>query len=177
MLDGSGAAATSPRILHVGCGGAPLPEWLSGEEVRLDIDPQHKPDIVASMVDIPDDIGQFTLVYSSHSLEHLYPHEVHRALRGFHRVLVPNGLCIAIVPDLQDIRPTEDVVYESPAGPITGLDMIYGARWLIEAQPPMAHHYGFTKPIMVREMERVGFKAHAIRSGGYNLIGIGEKVV
>ena len=52
--------------------------------------------------------------------------------------------------------------------------MIYGARWLIEAQPPMAHHYGFVKPIMVREMERVGFRAHAIRSGGYNLIGIGE---
>ena len=177
MLDGSGAAATPPRILHVGCGGAPLPGWLSGEEVRLDIDPQHKPDIVASMTDIPDDVGRFTLVYSSHSLEHLYLHEVHRALRCFHRVLVPGGLCIAIVPDLQGIEPTDAVVYESPAGPVTGRDMFYGAGWLIEQQPPMAHHTGFVKATLVREMERVGFKAHGIRAGGWNLIGIGEKVV
>ena len=103
MLDGSGRRQRRPAS-SMSAAAARRCRVAIGREVRLDIDPQHKPDIVASMVDIPDDIGQFTLVYSSHSLEHLYPHEVHRALRGSTRVLVPNGICIAIVPDLQDIR-------------------------------------------------------------------------
>lgn len=176
MLQLRGEGAAPPRILHVGCGSAPLPDWLQGEEVRLDIDPQHKPDIVASMTDIPEDIGGFSLVYTNHSLEHLYPHDLPRTLAGFLRVLAPGGIVIAVVPDLEDIRPTEDVVYVSPSGPVTGLDMYYGARWLLHARPHMAHHNGFVAATLRAALERAGFaNVRAIRDTAWNLIGIGEK--
>lgn len=165
------------NVLHVGCGGAPIPEWLGHyEEVRLDIDARHNPDILASMTDLGD-IGSFDVVYCSHSLEHLYPHEGRRALREFNRVLGKNGRVVVIVPDLEGVKATEDVVYQSPSGPITGLDMIYGARWLIESMPHMAHHNGFTKPTIEAELRLAGFEGVAsIRDGNHNLVCIGVKL-
>lgn len=163
------------NALHVGCGGAPLPSWLEGyDEVRLDIDERHKPDIVADMRALGE-IGQFDVVYSSHSLEHLYPHDGRKALAEFYRVLVPNGRVIVIVPNLEGIKANEDVVYESPSGPITGLDMIYGARWLIEAMPYMAHKNGFTKLTLEAEMKAAGFDPVSSVISNYNLISIGVK--
>src|SRR5689334_5651155 len=82
-------------VLHVGCGQFRAeklhpqfrkPNW---REVRLDIDPAARPDIVASMTamdGVPS--ASVNAVWSSHSLEHLYPHEVPVALGEFHRVLV-----------------------------------------------------------------------------------------
>lgn len=165
------------NVLHVGCGGAPLPEWLEMyEEVRLDIDERFKPDIVASMTDIGE-AGPFDVVYCSHSLEHLYPHDGKKALREFYRVLGKNGRLIVIVPDLQDVKATEEVVYESQSGPITGLDMIYGARWLMESMPFMAHHNGFTKDTLEAELRMAGFEGvSAIRDSAYNLVCIGVKL-
>ena len=78
----------SGDFLHIGCGRMQpdetnqLPSWASGcKETRLDIDPTANPDIVASMVDLGD-IGPFDITYSSHTLEHLYPHQVLDALRN-----------------------------------------------------------------------------------------------
>lgn len=144
-------------MLHVGCGGEHLPGWFGEcDEVRLDIDAMHAPDIVASMTDMGD-IGGFDVVYSSHSLEHLYPHDVNRALREFARVLKPGGRAVILVPDLEDVRPTTDVVYVSPSGPICGLDMYYGHGRLVEAMPYMAHHCGFTSATLREALEGAGF--------------------
>lgn len=172
------AQEPAPRhlILHVGCGGEPLPPWLGEhDEVRLDIDPQHKPDIVASMTDMGD-IGQFDVVYNSHSLEHLYPHDVPVALGEFWRVLRPGGVAILLVPDLEDVRATEDVLYVAPAGPMTGLDLIYGCRRLIPTMPFMAHHTGFTADTLRAAMEAAGFSGvRTIRGLDHNLTGAGFK--
>jgi len=123
-MDTPPEAQTLPgAILHVGCGHEPLPPWFQGAvETRLDIDPRCEPDVVASMTDLGD-IGPFDVVFSSHSLEHLAPHDVGVALGEFRRVLKPGGRLVVIVPDLEDVRPTEDVLYVSPAGPIAGIDM------------------------------------------------------
>ena len=167
--------ATPPRILHVGAGGSRLPAWLAGEEVRLDINADCRPDIVASMLDMGD-IGAFEGVYSSHCLEHVYPHEVPVALCEFLRVLRPGGAAVVIVPDLGDVRPTEDVVYESPAGPVTGLDMFYGYRPVLAAEPFMAHHTGFVAETLAAAMESAGFvRVQALRIAYFNLMGIGYK--
>jgi predicted SAM-dependent methyltransferase len=169
--------AASPRtLLHVGCGGNPAPDWLSDyNEVRLDIDPTHKPDIVASMLDLGD-IGPYDTVFSSHSLEHVYPHEVPIALEGFHRVLNDGGAAFIVVPDLEDIRPTEDVVYESAAGPVTGLDMYYGMARLIADNPYMAHKCGFTQTTLTKVLQDAGFSTvHVQRAEGHNLIGVAIK--
>lgn len=165
----------SGTALHVGSGHSSLPTWLAHyDEVRLDIDPGCKPDIVANMLDLGE-IGPFDLVYCSHALEHLYPHDVPRALSEFKRVLRPGGALIAFVPDLEGISATEDVVYESPCGPITGLDMIYGKISYLAEAPYMAHHTGFVSETLARTLEEAGFQGvTAIRIPEHNLMGSGR---
>jgi len=163
------------RILHAGCGHQPLPAPFVGDEVRLDIDTRCKPDVVAGLTDLGD-IGEFDAVYCAHSLEHLYPHDVPTALAEFHRVLKPGGAAVIIVPDLEDVRPTEDFVYMSDGGPICGLDMYYGKRSLIEASPYMAHHCGFVAATLGRALEEAGFSTcFTKRCDTYNLVGVGVR--
>jgi SAM-dependent methyltransferase len=162
-------------VLHVGCGGDRLPSYIAhDQEVRLDINPDAKPDIVASMTDMGD-IGPFDGLYTSHALEHLAPHDVARALSEFRRVLKPGGVAIIIVPDLEDVRPTDDVVYVCASGvPITGRDMYYGLASLLEANPYMAHRTGFVAATLEKAMREAGFaKGSVYRAGDFNLIGVG----
>jgi len=69
-------------------------------------------------------------VWSSHSLEHLHRHQVVPALRECFRVLKPGGVLKLFVPDLQSVAAliAEDklhqVLYQSPAGPITVDDVL-----------------------------------------------------
>ena len=156
------------RILHAGCGGQPLPEWLPGEETRLDIDPGVSPDIVAPLTALGD-IGPFDIVYCSHTLEHLPPHEIRIALREFHRVLRPQGFIVLVVPNLKDIKPDNTVYYQSAAGPVTGLDMYYGMDRLVEHNPWMAHKYGFVPETLQAFVENAGFTVKATDTSSYNL--------
>jgi SAM-dependent methyltransferase len=83
-----------PTLLHAGCGDTPRPAWAVGfDEVRLDIDRRCNPDIVANITSLGD-IGPFDALYSSHCLEHLYPHQVPVALAEFLRVLKPGGVLL-----------------------------------------------------------------------------------
>ncbi len=168
--------AAGKTVLHVGCGGDPLPVWLAGaRETRLDIDGQHHPDILADMRWIPEDAGLFDVVLCQHALEHLYPHDVVPTLAGFARHLKPGGSAVVMVPDLGDVRPTDEVLYESPAGPVAGLDLIYGMRSLIAENPHMAHHSGFTSDTLRAAMEDAGFARVETSRLGYcfNLLGAG----
>lgn len=149
-----------------------MPPWLHGEEVRLDIDPAHRPDIVADMRHIGD-IGPFDALYCSHALEHLYPHEVRPTLEGFRRVLNDRGHALIIVPDLEDARPTEAPLFNAPAGPITGLDLYYGKRSFIESSPYMAHHTGFVSETLRDALLGAGFShAETRRLPCFNLFGV-----
>jgi SAM-dependent methyltransferase len=164
-------------VLHVGAGYAPLPEWLAEfSEVRLDIDPECKPHIVASMLELGD-IGPYDAVLANHCVEHLYPHEVEKALSEFRRVLKPGGFASVFVPDLEDVRPTDEILYESPAGPIAGLDMFYGHRKALAAGMIwMAHHTGFTEQSLKAAMEAAGFTGGTVaRLTCYGLMAVGFK--
>lgn len=160
------------RVLHAGCGGDTLPEWMGDcEETRLDVDPRWNPHVVASFTDLGD-IGPFDVAFCCHALEHLYPHEVEKALSEFRRVLGTDGKLIVFVPDLEGVSPTEDVLFVSPDGPITGLDLIYGSRKRIPTMPHMAHHSGFTWKTLLAALRRAGFgKAIVQRLSDYNLLG------
>lgn len=166
------------RVLHVGCGGAPLPDWIHAtSEVRFDIDPAHKPDIVGDMqtLDGVDD-DSFDAVYTSHSLEHLTIGGARKCLRSIRRVLKSGGQLAVIVPDLEGVKPTLDVLYEAPAGPITGLDMIYGHHAMVEGNRHMAHRCGFVKESLADEMESAGLEVLAVVADrSFNLVGIGRK--
>ena len=163
-------------LLHVGCGGDVRPFWATDyQETRLDIDESQSPDIVASMTDMGD-IGTYDAVYCSHALEHLFPHEVVTALSEFRRVLNPEGLAMVMVPDLEDVKATEDVILDAPCGPITGLDMIYGKRDVLAEKPYMAHKTGFVQDTLANAYAAAGFrKIETLRLGDYNLMGIGVK--
>jgi Methyltransferase domain len=146
-------------VLHVGCGRETLPVYLRDcKEVRLDINPDTGPDIVADMVRLPAGIGPFDLVFSCHSLEHLYPYDVVPCLEGFARVLNRgSGHVMIIVPDLEGVSPDDTVLYDSPAGPVTGLDMFYGHSPHLREHPHMAHHCGFVQSTLRKVLEAAGF--------------------
>jgi predicted SAM-dependent methyltransferase len=158
-------------FLNVGCGpihkddGIPLyfrsPNWC---EIRVDIDPATQPDIVASITDLSCILSNSVdCVWSSHNLEHLYSHEVETALREFLRVLKPSGFMYLKVPDLELVAQIvvseglDNVAYDSPAGPITPLDMIYGHGASIAAGNfHMAHRTGFTPKLLMRLLRSAG---------------------
>jgi SAM-dependent methyltransferase len=160
-----------PTFLHVGCGpkrkdrttpAFAAPQW---SEVRLDIDPAVAPDVVGSIVDMSAvAAGSMDAVFSSHNIEHLYPHEVPKAVAEFLRVLKPDGFLVITCPDLQSVARlvAEDKLtepaYTSPAGPIAPIDIIYGHRPQIAAGNLfMAHRCGFTLKVLLGVLKQGGF--------------------
>jgi hypothetical protein len=176
-------------VLHVGCGPRmvgvlhPLfraPGWT---EVRLDIDPSVAPDIVASIVDMEGvQSSSVDAVWSSHNLEHLYPHEVLPALTEFFRVLNSDGFALITVPDLECVAELVaagrllDPAYNSPAGPITPLDMLFGHRAsLARGNLFMAHHTGFSAKSLSLALLQAGFKGVKVERCDFALWAIAEK--
>lgn len=108
--------------------------------------------------------GSVDAVFSSHNIEHLYPHEVPIALAEFARVLNDDGYAVITCPDLQSVcalvaqdRLTEPA-YTSPAGPIAPLDILYGHRKsLAQGNLYMAHRCGFTLKILLGTLKAAGF--------------------
>lgn len=168
-----GLGLSVKTVLIVGSGSESPPQWKDSgySVVRLDIDPHTEPDIVASMTAMGD-IGPYDVVYCSHALEHLYPHEVPVALGEFYRVLNPGGVAVILVPDLQDVPATDEVL---PGSTLTGLHLYYGDARLIPDHPYMAHHSGFVETTLRDAMEKAGFKVKTQRMSYYNLMGIGKK--
>ncbi len=166
-------------LLHVGCGSAApqrLPECFRGaewREIRLDIDPAVKPDIVASLTDmntVKD--ASMDAVWSSHNLEHLEDFQVPSALGEIHRVLKPGGFALITLPDLKLIAKlvldgkVDEVLYKSPAGPITPLDMLFGHQASqARGNHHMAHRTGFTAERLGRKLAEAGFAEVRVRPG------------
>ncbi|GFZ85550.1 generic methyltransferase [Elstera cyanobacteriorum] len=167
-----------PKFIHVGCGqkrkdrttpGFNQPAW---EEVRFDIDVNVQPDILGTMTDmaaVPS--GSMNALFSSHNIEHLYPHEVPVALAEFRRVLAEDGFAVITCPDLKSVCAliAEDKLlepaYDSPAGGIAPLDILYGHRPAMAAgNLYMAHRCGFTEKVLVGTLQAAGFASVASRS-------------
>lgn len=172
-------------VLHVGCGLADIRKMPSGfqegwQEIRLDIVPGFKPDIVASITDMREvQSGSVDAVYSSHNIEHLYAHEVPLALAEFYRVLNSSGFLILSTPDLQPLGQLllegrlEDVLYTSTSGPIAPIDVIYGFRPAIaQGAVAMAHKTGFTARTLYRALLKAGFVQAIVNHGSHNLLAV-----
>ncbi len=168
-------AATHHReiksFLHVGCGithkqhTIPFFNTDSWRELRQDIDPATRPDILGSMTNLSAlPSASVDAIYSSHNLEHLFPHEVPLALEEFRRVLKPDGFVVITCPDLQSVcalvaaNKLGDPAYLSAMGPITPLDILYGHQPSLAAgNMQMAHHCGFTRDTLTLALQKAGF--------------------
>jgi predicted SAM-dependent methyltransferase len=168
-------------FLHVGCGPKHKDQTTRGfntadwEELRLDIDKDVNPDIVGTMQNmsaVAD--ASVDAVFSSHNIEHLYPHEVPLALKEFLRVLKPDGFAVVTCPDLQSVcalvaeDKLTDTAYTSPAGPIAPLDILYGHRpSMAQGNLFMAHRCGFTQKVLTGTLQGSGFTAVASKRRGH----------
>lgn len=159
------------KVLNVGGNSKAIPlppQYADYEHVLLDIDPTVLPDIVCDARKLTTlDAGQFDAIYCSHNLEHYYRHDVRKVLSGFLHVLKDGGFAHIRVPDIQDVmRVTidrnldiDDILYESPAGPIKIVDILYGYSVEIErsGQDFFAHKTGFTQKSLLKALKMAGF--------------------
>jgi len=143
----AGSGFRSSRQLH------PVFSSENWKQISLDIDPTTEPDIVSSITDLQGVVltSSFDAVFCSHTLEHLHAHEAPLAISEFKRVLKNDGFALIRSPDLETAasliveRGAEHVAYQSPAGPITPLEMLFGHTVSIaRGRTNMGHKTGFT---------------------------------
>ena len=163
-------------FLHVGCGlqnksscfGFNNDNW---KEIRLDFDKNVNPDVVGTLTDMKSvETGSVDAVYSSHNIEHIFPHEVPIVLREFYRVLKEDGIVVITCSDLQSVGEAIaqdkllEPLYESPEGSVTAFDILYGHRkTTADGNIYMIHKGGFTYSLLNRAFYEAGFNA---RYGG-----------
>jgi SAM-dependent methyltransferase len=163
-------------FLHVGCGpqkksqiqGFNKDSW---KEIRFDIDKNVNPDIVGTLTDMKSvETGSVDAIYSSHNIEHIFPHEVPIALKEFYRVLKEDGIVVITCPDLQSAGEAIvqdklfESLYESTMGSVTAFDILYGHRkTTADGNVFMIHKGGFTYSSLNSSFFKAGFKA---RYGG-----------
>jgi hypothetical protein len=164
-----------PVFINAGCGSmenSRLPGFFSKwRQIRVDVDPGWQPDVVANISDlsvIPNATAD--AVWSAHCVEHLFAHQVPLALAEFRRVLLGSGFACIIVPDLQAIAQwiatdrVHETIYESPAGPVTAHDMLWGfGQAIAQGHSAMAHHCGFTPTLFLKCLQEAGFAEIVLR--------------
>ena len=159
------------RVLNVGGNSKeiPIPSEFDGwDHVLLDIDPKGNPDVVCDarlLTTLSPD--EYDSIYCSHNLEHYYAHDVTKVLNGFLHVLKSDGFACIRVPDMGEVMrkfvteglDIEDVLYQSPSGPITVKDVMYGYGIEIERSGNefYAHKTGFTEKSLKAVLHRSGF--------------------
>ncbi|MBS7696471.1 MULTISPECIES: class I SAM-dependent methyltransferase [unclassified Chelatococcus] len=179
MLLTGGPTPRTKTVLHVGCGvfnprklhsHFRRPGW---REIRVDIDPNVAPDVEADICDLSAfSDASVDAVWSSHNLEHLYDHDVPVALREFRRVLRQTGFALMTMPDIEAIAQLvvdgklDQVAYQSPAGPITALDMMFGHRRSVAAGNHfMSHKTAFSRDRLGNLLVDAGFARVVVAYG------------
>jgi SAM-dependent methyltransferase len=172
-LGASGMAGAERKIVvNLGCGpkrqgglGGLPPAFADWRELRVDVDPLTQPDILTDITDLSAiRTGTVDAVWASHCIEHLYQHQVGKAFAEINRVLAPVGIACILVPDLQTIAGyivadrMHEPVYDSPAGPITPHDVVFGyGADIAKGRTSMAHRCGFTPAAMVHALAAANF--------------------
>ena len=163
-------------LLHVGCAslnishikGFSIDDWT---EIRFDIDESRNPDIVGTLTDMSlVQTGSVDAIYSAYNIDHIYPHEVPTALSEFFRVLKDDGIAIIKCPDIQSVCEAVakgkllEPFYNSPVGPISPIDILFGNRKAVaKGNEFMAKKGGFIYSVLDRALHQAGFE---VRYGG-----------
>lgn len=178
------------RLLNVGSGPAHgqdklPPRFCEWEIVRMDINPDVKPDIISDALDmsmIETDV--YDAIYNSHMLEHSYLSDVPKVLKNFYRVLKHGGHIYIKVPDVKAVINAVALglcewtgeLYRSPAGSIRPYDVFYGYTPYIEKGNVFyAHKIGFDEKLLRIKLREAGFRHIAIGTKDYELTAEGYK--
>lgn len=147
----------------------PIPSHFAGwQHDLLDIDPRGEPDLVCDARELRELAGGvYDAVYCSHNLEHYYRHDGLNVIRGFHHMLNETGFAEIRVPDIAQVMAAlrerelelDDILYQSPAGPISAHDVVYGLQTEIQesGQDFYAHKTGFTPKSLRKILMDGGF--------------------
>ena len=174
------------KVLNVGGNSKQIPlppQYAEFEHLLLDIDPRGSPDIVCDARKLTTlDAGQFDAIYCSHNLEHYYRHDVQKVLMGFLHVLKADGFVDIRVPDIKEVmRVTvernldiDDILYQSAAGPIMVLDVLYGYSVEIErsGQEFYSHKTGFTQKSLEMALRKAGFSSIYTATGNLEVLAL-----
>ncbi len=176
--------ASAKRVLNAGSGPKSSRKLdvvfdpANWQEVRIDLDPAVEPDVAGSMIDMRAhfDARSFDAIWSSHSLEHLHSHEIPLALTEFRRILKIDGFALITCPDLETVMTlflehgSDHVVYQSAAGPITPLDMMFGhSPSIASGHIHMAHHSGLTAERLGALLLQAGFAEVVTKRQNFDL--------
>lgn len=162
-----------PRFLHAACGtgnkSRTTREFDSQhwEEVRMDADTSVSPDVLSGLLDMAMlEDASFDAVFTSHSLERMYAHQVGEALTNIFRVLKEDGYVVITCADIQSACSlvAEDklleAAYDSPAGTIAPIDILYGFRPALAAgYERYACKCGFTSRALMGTLNQAGFRS------------------
>ena len=171
------------RVLNVGGGSKAVPipaHYAAWEHLLLDIDPSREPDVVCDARELGElPAGEFDAIYCSHNLEHYWRHDLPQVLCGFVHVLRADGFAEIRVPDVMAVFDEarargielDDILYDSPAGPITVNDVIYGYGREIEESGSdfYAHKNAFTVKSLTAALLSAGFFQVFCAPGPYEI--------
>lgn len=156
-------------VLNVGCGTTALSDqtaqYIGWEEIRVDSYDNPTITVKSSLTDLKEFADESVdSVWACHVVEHCYFHDLPKVFGSIMRVLKDDGYAVVRVPDLGAIAKLIDEkllepVYQSPAGPICPIDMIYGHRGQVAHSPGMEHKTGFTSTSMSQILQSLEINA------------------
>lgn len=133
------------------------------------------------MVDLPDQ--GCDAIWNAGSFGYLQAHEVVAVLRELHRALVRGGVLMFNVTDMQRVGTVlaqgkiEHQLYNSAAGGIAAVDLIYGHRRAIQSgRDDLKINTGFTAGSIANKATSVGFGEVEVRRDGWMLHVVARKV-
>lgn len=139
----------------------PVGDW---QEVRVDLDEDAEPDVVADLRSLPFEDDYADAAISLGVLEHFEEPALPSVFGEIARVLKPGGVVKLVVPDMQAICAViaegrlTDVLFESSAGPVRALDIVYGYSPMLAEHPLWGHRTGFTAATLADWLGSVGFE-------------------
>ena len=157
------------KMLDLGCGPVHWHFEGEGRPLRVDIREEVEPDFRADIRNLPFASDSNSVVFSSHTLEHMGRHEVGKVLDEWIRVLEPGGELRLAVPNLEYAaeKIQEGVVND------TVLNVLYGAQTYDENY----HKVGFTPKSLRKMLTDRGLIMLEEQVEGINIIIRAEKPV
>jgi len=153
------------RVLDVGSGDSEATRqlWAGADVVRVDLNPDTEPDVVADVRALPERLGEFDVIFASHILEHLARLEVLPTLRHWAGYLRPGGALHVLAPDI--MWAAEEIVRTGQVS-IPVMMHIYGSQ----QDELETHRVGFTVALLRAAMAQAGLEVIHATVGPYQIV-------